>query len=203
MKPLTAAQYAALRGRSPGWVSEQLRLGMPAKGKGRSGAQYKIDPAKAIDWEVAQAKKKAEAKPDSQHERLQIAQAEKLELSNLQKRGELIRFDFVVSWFHAMNADMGARLDAIGGRLANEFPGTPAAAVRQRIRAETDAVRAGHAEYQRMLGASQPTFGIDEAPAATAPDSDAVGRRKSNPAARRKRRTRPVPKQPDAVHSGD
>ena len=190
---VSAAEYARLRGRSKGWVSEQISRGMPAFGAGRSGAVYRIDPAQAIQWEIDQATEKALGEVGGEQQRLQRAQAEKFELANLKSRGELVLVTYVESVMHGMTADLTARLDAIGGRLANEFPGNDPALVRAKIRAETDSVRSGIAEYFGKLREPQPPVAEPEVEAAPAKGRKSVGRRKPDPAGG-KRRARKVSK---------
>lgn len=136
--------------------------------------------------------------------RLIGAQAEKFELENAKRRGELVVVEYVETVFQGMVADISARLDAIGGRLANAFQGNEPGAVRATVRVETDAVRTGLAEYFGKLAQSAPAVDapVDSGTPAATKKRRRVGRRK--PAASgRKRGTGKVSKQPNAVPSPD
>lgn len=177
VKKMSAADYAKLRGHSKSWVSRQIAAGMPAEGVGRSGAEYRIDTALAIEWEIQKAGIVAEIAPGSERERLVRAQAVKFELENSRRRKELVLVAYVESIFHGMAADITARLDAISGRLANEFPGTDPGTVKAKIRAETDAVRTGVAQYFEKIAESAPPE-VPETVATVKPATKAKKRRR-------------------------
>lgn len=146
----TLTQYAEARGRSVGWVSEQIDLGMPAIGKGQ-GARYTINPAEAIQWEVDRAAKKAEAEPESQYQRLQMAQAEKLELENVRRRKELVSAAYVRTMYDGLAAVLCDGLDRMTERLALDLNPVDPGVVRARILVEADAIRVGVANYAENL----------------------------------------------------
>lgn len=49
---MNSKEYAEIRGRSPAWVTAQIKDGMPATNGGRSGKDYAIDPVAAMRWEL-------------------------------------------------------------------------------------------------------------------------------------------------------
>lgn len=193
---VSGSEYAKLRGRSKGWVTGRIEAGMPAEGAGRSGSTVQINTAVATQWEIDAAKEKAESQPGSERDRLAKAQAEKFELENSRRRGELTLVSYVSGLFMEMVADLAGRLDAMAGRLANDIPAIiDAGEARRRVLDEARIVRSGLADYFRKLQESE---GIvqdagDDGVAAAAENAKRVGGRKPR-AARRKRRARTVRK---------
>ena len=125
----------------------------------------------------------------SERERLARAQAEKFELENARRRRELATVNFVEGVLQCMAADLCGSLDAMGGRLAHEFQPVDPAIVRERVRRESDGIRARVADYFGKLAESAPPD-ADTAPAVDAaaePDSKPVGRRKPRAAGRKRR----------------
>lgn len=186
---LSASAYAELRGRSKGWVSEQIAQGMPVSGAGRSGSAYRIDTALAIQWEIDRAVDKvlSQSEMGGAEGRLKRAQAEKFELENARRRGEIVLVSYVESVMHGMTAELTAALDAIAGRLANDFPGTDPATVRAKIRSETDAVRTRIAEHFRKLREPEKSVVDPEMETTAAQGRKSVGRRKQDSAGRKRR----------------
>ena len=147
----TATQYAEIRGRTKGWVSQQIAAGMPVrKGGGRSGVECQIDTSEAIQWEIDREREKAA--PDSQRDRLMRAQAEKFELENQRRRGELVIAEDVAQIFQALAADLNARHEGFAGRFSSEIPSIVDAAIaRERILDELRDVRSAFADAAEKL----------------------------------------------------
>src|ERR1043166_2692750 len=137
---VSAQEYAQVRGRTKPWVSQQIALGMPAKRlKGRKIA-YQIDTATAIQWELDRIKESS--KSGSQRERLAKEQADKFEIENARRRGELILSSQVASVLSTLGADLAQRHDGLPGRLANELAGiSDPAQIRERLLDELRIVR--------------------------------------------------------------
>lgn len=149
---MTAAEYARLRGRSKGWVSRQIARGMPARGLKRSGSGYDIDPAAAIDWELAQARAEAHTPPDSPHARLVRAQAERHEIENARRRGELLLEVHVRQALLALTAALVSQLESLPARVAGELAGiSDAATIRARLLEECRAIRSAFADAAEKL----------------------------------------------------
>lgn len=155
---INAKQLARIFAVSQGLVSTWLNEGLPAIRPGRSGAVVLIDLMRACPWILART---GEAAPDSAlgiaRVRFETARAEKFELENARRRGELVLLSYVSEIMNEMAADLGARLDAISGRCANEFAGiTDPALLRQRLLQECRAVRLGAAEHVLKLANTPP-----------------------------------------------
>jgi phage terminase Nu1 subunit (DNA packaging protein) len=192
-KVLTAAQLAKLCDVSKQTITNWMRAGMPHEGGGRQGSEVRISLEQVLPWLV----RRHQAQSGSAAERLQIAQAIKVELQNGLKSGEVVLVTHIAAVFNELCADLAARLDALPGRLAGELAGiTDADRIRQRLLEEHRSIRAGVAEhvekFTQSLAAAADRAEDDSAPAA-AEDAEPVGGRRKNPA-RRKRRTRKLQK---------
>jgi phage terminase Nu1 subunit (DNA packaging protein) len=134
--------------------------------------------------------------PGSQRDRLANAQAEKFELENARRRGELILANQVADVFATLAADLAARHDGLAGRMANELAGiSDPARLRERLLDELRDVRSSFADAIEKLADALGQAPGDGADTAAAPQANRkrVGRRKPRVAAR-KRRARAVEK---------
>ena len=151
---MNASAYAALRGRSRSWLTRQLKLGMPAVRSGRQGAEIVIDPAAAIDWEIARAE--VDQKP-SQRDRLASVQADKIAMANAKARQKVMLRDQLEPVLAAMLSDLEARLEATAAELPALLATlTDPAEIRSRLLAAHRSVRAGAAEHLRKLAHAGP-----------------------------------------------
>lgn len=130
---------------------------------------------KAIPWVLENAMSPPQG---SQRERLAKAQAEKVEMENARRSGELVLVGVVSEILNGMAADIAGRLDALPGRVANELAGiNQPAEIRARLLRETRGIRAGVAEYVAQLaesgGASED--GGDDLESAAGEDGESVG----------------------------
>lgn len=126
----------------------------------------------------------------SERERLARAQAEKFELENSRRRGELVLVSVVVEILMGMAADLTGRLEGIPGRLANELAGiSDAAVIRARLLEEIRAVRAGAAEYIRKLEQYRPALSdaSDDVGSASSEEPGSMGGRKARASSRKRR----------------
>lgn len=163
---------------------------MPHEGGGRKGAECRIDPAKAIEWEIDEARFEKSERGTSQRDRLAKEQADKVALENSAARGDHMLRSQVEPVLLTMVATLAAGLDAISGRLAGELAGvSDQATIRQRLLAEHRGVRAGLAdairELARSAGDAGTGGGSDDT--ATAAKPGRVGGRKPSGAARKSR----------------
>ena len=148
-KTMTATDYAKLRGKPKAWASRRIAAGLPAE---KVGNEYRIRPARAIDWEIATAVDDAKRVSGSARERLANEQADHAALKNARERGELIYADQVAESLAWLGAELAARLDAVPGRLAGELAGiTDPAIVRRRLFEEHRGVRSAVAEAGEKL----------------------------------------------------
>lgn len=193
---LSATDYARLRGRSKAWVSGRIKAGMPHEGGERTGKPVLIDPPKAIEWEIDEARSERSEKGPSQRDRLAKEQADRVALANAVERENHMLRGQVEPILLTLVAELGAGLDAIAGRLASELAGiSDAAAIRQRLLAEHRGVRAELADNLRQLARREGDAGARDRGADTAASAKPkrVGGRKPRAAARNAR-TRPVAK---------
>jgi hypothetical protein len=127
--------------------------------------------------------------PESQRERLAKAQAEKVELENRRRSGQLIEISIVSEVFASLAADLANRHDGVAGRTAGEFAGmNDKGAIRQRLLAELrgvrDAVAAAIEELADALGGTEEVRADTEV--ATAEDAGPVGGPVPDPAGRKR-----------------
>src|ERR1043166_802920 len=147
---VSAQEYAEIRGWTKSWVSQQIQAGLPAKQIGKRKTEYRIDTAAAIQWEIDRVK--GESKPGSQRERLAKAQADKVELENARRRGELILASLVAHVLSSLGADLASRHDGLAGRVANELAGiSEPALIRERLLTELRGVRTAVADGVEKL----------------------------------------------------
>lgn len=128
--------------------------------------------------------------PGSERERLARAQAEKFELENARRRGELTLVALISELLKSMAADIAGRLDGLAGRLANELAGiSDAAVIRERLLTECRAIRSGFADHIRSITESDPSTEVagDDISAAAPAKRKRVGRSVSKTAARKRR----------------
>jgi hypothetical protein len=178
-------EFSELLGVAPSSVSEWISQGMPASNAGRNGRQVRIDLWKALPWVMSRREPSG-----SQRERLAKAQAEKFELDNARRRGELIMSNHVAEVLSTMAADLVARMEAIPGRCAGEFAGiNEPARIRARLLDELRTVRGAFAGAVDQLADSIGTA-TDDSSDSDAPggqDADAVGGRKPRASGRKRR----------------
>lgn len=187
---LSATEYARLRGRSNAWVSGRIKAGMPHEGGERTGKPVRIEPAKAIEWEIEEARFERAERGESQRDRLAKEQADKVALANAVERENHMLRTQVEPVLLTMVAELGADLDAIAGRLASELANlSDPAEIRQRLLGEHRGVRAALADRLRQLarrgGNAGAGGGRDDA--AAAPRTARVGGRKPRAAAGKSR----------------
>ena len=132
----------------------------------------------------------------SQRERLARAQAERVEMDNSARRGQLIHADLVEETLMGQAAYLAQAHDAVAGRLAHELAGiTDPGIIRAKILVEMREIREGLSQYglRTADALEQVAQELERDEAAAEPDGESVGGPdKASP--RRKRRTRKVAK---------
>lgn len=132
----------------------------------------------------------------SQRERLARAQAERVEMDNSARRGQLIHADLVEETLMGQAAYLAQAHDAVAGRLAHDLAGiTDPGLIRTRLLAEMREIRAGVAQHSLRTADALDRIAqdVEHREAAAEPDGESVGGPdKASP--RRKRRTRKVAK---------
>lgn len=169
-----ATQFAKIIGVSVETVSNLVDAGMPCERGTRQGSPMAITLEAALPFVFDRRGERQ----GSQRDRLATAQAEKFELENARRRGELLLASDVAAQDMALAADFAGRLDGIPGRLANELAGiSDPIEVRRRLLEELRAVRAGFAEaIRKQADAPAPSDDSgDDLGAAAEPDSGRVG----------------------------
>jgi len=135
---MNATEFAAFAKVSAGTVTAWLEEKMPAKRTARSGAEVQIDIRKAVPWLA----KRHRDRQGADFERIQRARAEKFELENARRRGELALVTDVEAMLGSMAAELVSRLESLPGRVAGEFAGTSdAAQIRMRLLEECRSIR--------------------------------------------------------------
>lgn len=130
----------------------------------------------------------------SERERLARAQAEKFELENQRRRGELVLTDDVKQIVEALAADLNARHDGFAGRFSSEIPAiTDAAIGRERLLDELRDVRSAFADAAEKLADTvrRGAGVLEEQPPEAEEEPRPVGRSGAK-ATGRKRRARAV-----------
>jgi phage terminase Nu1 subunit (DNA packaging protein) len=193
MQAMNGTEFAEFCGVSKASISGWAKDGMPCSPAGRAGRELRIDPAQAIPWVIAHR----EAPEGSQRERLARVQADKVEIDNATKRGQLIYAYQAADSMNSVAANLSAELDALSGRLANELAGiSDAGEIRTRILRETRSIRASVARHVGQLaqaGEAAADDGDDMEPAAGEEPGPVGGRSKG--VATRKRGARAVAEQ--------
>jgi len=175
---LTLSEVAGLAEKPISTVQSWMEQGLPNRKVGRNRL---IRVADLVQWLACR-----EFESGSQRDRLARVQADKFELDNATKRGELIYAWQVADSLNTMAAHLSAELDALPGRLANELAGiSDAGEIRTHILRETRAVRASVARYVAQLaqaGEAVADDGDDMEPSA-GEGSGSVGGREEGAAA--------------------
>lgn len=118
-------QIAGIFGVAPKTIVEWQEQGFPIAQRGRPGVPSEYETADCINWLVDREVKKVQA--EKPQDRLARVQADKIEMENAERRGQLIPADMLEPKLKA--AFLVARtkwLDAVP-RLARELPEDPAA----------------------------------------------------------------------------
>lgn len=192
-------QVAQALNLTPRRVQQLVQEGMPQIKRG----QYNLGAC--MLWYIRHLQKALERRSTSDGEtvtnltaertRQARAQAQKFELENARRRGELVLASYVEQTLFDWSGDLVGRLKGLPGRVANEFAATTdAQVIRRRLIEEVNAIRDGSSQHIRRFADRPKTDPAGKRPgeAESPPKRKRVGRRVSNPAARNKRRARAV-----------
>lgn len=178
----SGAEFAKALGVSRATITHWADDGMPVDRSRKSGREMQIDPLVALPWVVAQRG----ATPGSQRERLSNAQAEKVEMENARRRGQLIEASQVQETIFGLAAYLAREHDALPGRVANELASIhEPAVIRSRLLVELRSIRDGIAEHSaRTADACEHLADeCEHQPPATESDRERVGGSDEGPAA--------------------
>lgn len=183
--------FAELVGMSTGWVTAALDQGMPVEGDrtGRNGKTLSIDTTAAIPWLIERASSKGAREEGGERERLAREQADGKALDNAERRKELVNVNHVRAIVLAAVSNLGAELEGVPGRMANELAGiAEPAEIRARLLDQLRRVRAAYADRLGKLGESCAAAdgGGDPIDASAEPDPEPVGGRKSSSTGRKR-----------------
>jgi phage terminase Nu1 subunit (DNA packaging protein) len=148
IKPaMNASEFAAFTKVAAGTITTWLEEKMPSKRAARSGAEVSIDVRRAVPWLVKRYRERGGA----DFARIQKARAQKFELENARRRGELALVADINVLLAEIATELVSRLEAVPGRLANELAGiSDAGAIRQRLLEEVRAVRSALSDRMAM-----------------------------------------------------
>lgn len=139
-------EFADILGVSPREVTRLIAAGLPCQSAKKKGVAVAIDSGEALDWMLRREREAGAAEdPASQSNertRLAAAQAEKVELENARRRGELVLASDIAETEYVMSTMFVKHLDALPGRCANELAGiADPARVRSRLLDEVRDIR--------------------------------------------------------------
>lgn len=162
MSIVTRSQYAKFRGKSPAWVSEQMKKGMPHQTEGVKGKAVKINTVKAIAWEFEQEINRrglANTQPDAEiidintaRKQLIIEQERKYKLENDLLDGTLLPAADVERGFNEAVVMLASLLDGAAGKMAQGD-----AILRQRLLDEHRRIRDNFANKLESIGGNSPS----------------------------------------------
>ena len=120
MAPVTATEFARIVGYDRSQVATWRRDGLPCEGSGRKGDPVRIELDQAIPWLLALFKVKRTPSGSTTVEtaRLRSAQAERAEIENAVRRGELISKDDITHALQALIVTLTQKLDGMASQLS-------------------------------------------------------------------------------------
>jgi phage terminase Nu1 subunit (DNA packaging protein) len=121
--------------------------GMPCERTGRQGSKLFFNPSEAIPWLIERERRRKHPKTgalslEAERIRLIRAQADREELENEKRRGEVIYFSTALDIITSVASLVANRLEGVAGRLANELVNEPnPAVIRDKLLQEHRAIR--------------------------------------------------------------
>lgn len=155
---LNRQEMADLIGKSPKWVGELIKQGMPVEGGGGKGTRVVIDSEKAINWFIEREVKRqvgehgpADAPragtPEGEELLLTMAKRRKADVDAAKAEESVISKEDVAQYFFEVATVFSTELDGYGARLATELAQiNDPAIIKQKLFAESRRVRAATAE---------------------------------------------------------
>lgn len=193
---VTRNAFAKLSGMSEGWVTKALDQGMPSDRSGRARKSVSIETATAIPWLLERAASQVKREEGSERERLAREMADGKALDNAARRGELVNVAHVRAVMLAAVSQLGAELEGVPGRMANELAAiSEPAEIRARLLGQLRGVRSSYADRLGKLGEPDAVAerSVEPVKAAASKNTKPVGGRKPRSAGR-KRGAGKVPK---------
>lgn len=131
MAKVNRNEFADLVGKSPKWIGELMKQGLPSEGGGGRGKPVVIDTAEAIKWMIDQEVKKQvgdsddEQKPkegtkDGEELLLTKAKRRKAEVEAKKAEAAVIDLEDCAQFLYAIATLFGNELNGLGARLATE-----------------------------------------------------------------------------------
>ena len=184
---LNRQQLADLLGKSPKWVGELIKRGLPTEGGGGRGVQLTIDSAKAlncmIDSEVARqvgdVLDETKPKPGTMEgETLLLTQARRRSATVEADRAEetVIDREAVAQFFYEVATVYASELDGLGARVASELATIhDPATIKHVLFAECRRIRGATAQRLMAFAAADPDGGDPDSGCQAAEDASRLG----------------------------
>lgn len=147
---VSGVEFAGFVGKTPAWVSKQVKAGLPHAGGGTTGKPLRIPLAAAFDWIIARAAAEAAAAPVSTTERLRGLQADRLALANAKLRSELCEVADTREVLREAQREIALENERIADALAVRLTGLSPAEIRVAI---LDELRAADERFSNAIGA--------------------------------------------------
>jgi phage terminase Nu1 subunit (DNA packaging protein) len=120
---------------------------MPCQCTGKQGSPVTFNPSEVVPWLIEREKRRQHPKTgalslEAGRIRLIRAQADREELENEKRRGEVIYFSTALDVMTSLVSLVTSRLEGVAGRLANELVNEPnPAVIRDKLLQEHRAIR--------------------------------------------------------------
>ena len=137
MRIVGQEQIAEMFGVAPKTVVQWQEQGMPIAERGRPGVPSEYESAACINWLVSREVAKVQA--ERPQDRLHRVQADKIEMENAEKRGQLVSAAQLEPKLRAMVIAAGEAWRNEPARLAREVPGRAVREIEDLIAAAFDA----------------------------------------------------------------
>ncbi|MBF0449005.1 MAG: terminase small subunit [Magnetococcales bacterium] len=151
------ADFAAIIGKTPPWISKLIKQGLPCRSGGGKGKEVSIHTPDAIKWMVDQAARRSphnqinvdSSNPTMAAEQLRLTRS-KADIEEIRARelaGQYLETEAVRETFAEAMVIVSTQMDGLGGRVANQLAGmTSVAEIRDLIFKETRNIRRAAAD---------------------------------------------------------
>jgi phage terminase Nu1 subunit (DNA packaging protein) len=154
----TTAELVQLTGYNRRTIQRMVHdEGMPCQRTGRQGSPVTFNPSEVVPWLIEREKRRQHPKTgalslEAERIRLIRAQADREELENEKRRGEVIYFSTALDVITSIASLVASRLEGVAGRLAHELVNESSPAViRDKLLQEHRAIRQSLADATREL----------------------------------------------------
>lgn len=184
---LNRQQFADLIGKSPKWVGELIKRGLPAEGGGGRGTPVVIDSADGIAWIIDHEVKRqlgdamAENMPqagtmDGEELLLTMAKRRKAWVEADRAEESVIGKEDAAQFFYEVGTVFATELDGLGARHASELATiNDPALIKHLLFTESRRIRAATAERLQRFAAEYPGKRNPDSERETAEDSSSLG----------------------------